>query len=140
MRSVSVSLTFRRIKSLIDRATSIVAGVIGLGMPKVLFFDLGETLVTQNIEDNLVTQRALERISRALPVATAPAELYRLYRKGYGRNQPIRSSHNVEIPISAWMRELLRFALHRKPTTDIVERVVRVVVAWRSANTLVSPD
>ena len=59
VRRVSVSSTFRRIKSLIDRATAIVAGVIGSGMPKVLFFDLGETLVTQNIEDNLVTQRAL---------------------------------------------------------------------------------
>ena len=140
MRRVSVSLISRRIKSLIDRATAIVAGVIGLGVPKVLFFDLGETLVTQNIEDNLVTQRALERISRELPVATAPAELYRLYRKGYGRNQPVRSSHNVEIPISAWMRELLRFALHREPTTDIVERAVRIVVESRAANAAEYPD
>ena len=103
-------------------------------MPKVLFFDLGETLVTQNIEDNLVTQSALERISRELPVEATPVNLYRLYRKGYGRNQPIRSSHNVEIPISAWMRELLRYADRHEPTTDIVERAVRIVVESRAAN------
>ena len=108
---------------------------------KVLFFDLGETLVTRNIEDNLVTQRALERISRELPVATSSAELYRLYRKGYRHNQPIRSSHNVEIPISAWMRELLRNgALHREPTTNIVEKAIRIVVENRAINAAEYPD
>jgi putative hydrolase of the HAD superfamily len=111
-----------------------------LGVPKVLFFDLGETLVTQNIEDNLVTQRALERISRELPVEASPADLYRLYRKGYGRNQPIRSSHNVEIPISAWMRELLRYADRHEPTTDVVERAARIVVESRAANATEYPD
>jgi len=114
--------------------------VIELGVPKVLFFDLGETLVTQNIEDNLVTQSALERISRELPVNATPADLYRLYQKGYGRNQPIRSSHNVEIPISAWMRELLRYADRHEPTTDLVERAVRIVVESRAANAAEYPD
>jgi putative hydrolase of the HAD superfamily len=108
--------------------------------PKVLFFDLGETLVTQNIEDNLVTQRALERISKELPVETASAELFRLYRKGYRRNQPIRSSHNVEIPISAWMRELLRYALHEEPTANIVKRAARIVVESRALNAVEYPD
>jgi FMN hydrolase / 5-amino-6-(5-phospho-D-ribitylamino)uracil phosphatase len=111
-----------------------------LGSRKVLFFDLGETLVTQNIEDNLVTQQALERISRELPVETASAELYRIYRKGYRRNQPIRSSHNVEIPISAWMRELLRYALRKEPTTNIVKEATEIVVECRALNAAEYPD
>src|SRR5207245_7710516 len=63
-----------------------------------------------------------------------------LYQKGYGRNQPIRSSHNVEIPISAWMRELLRYADRHEPTTDLVERAVRIVVESRAANAAEYPD
>lgn len=127
-------------KSLNDRVTIAISGYRVLGSRKVLFFDLGETLVTQNIEDNLVTQRALERIARELPVETASSELYRLYRKGYRLNQPIRSSHNVEIPISAWMRELLRYALRGEPTTNIVKEATRIVIESRALNAAEYPD
>jgi HAD superfamily hydrolase (TIGR01662 family) len=63
-----------------------------------------------------------------------------LYRKGYRRNQPIRSSHNVEIPISAWIRELLRYALQKEPTTNIVEEATKIVVESRALNAAEYPD
>src|SRR6266571_1698563 len=75
---------------------------------KAIFFDLGETLVTQNIEDSMVTRNALQEISKILPKPVSPETLFRLYMKGYKTNDAIRSEYNVEIPIQAWMRRLLK--------------------------------
>ncbi len=102
-------------------------------VPKAVFFDLGETLVTQNIEDNLVTRKALERISTELPVGLGPDELFKLYQKGYRHNQPIRTTHNIEIPISSWMRELLRYSLKNEPSIELVERAARIVAESRAS-------
>ena len=63
---------------------------------KVVFFDLGETLVTQNIEDSLVTRRALEELSRILPKRVSGAKLYTIYQRGFKDNHAIRSRHHVE--------------------------------------------
>jgi putative hydrolase of the HAD superfamily len=52
----------------------------------------------------------------------------------------MRSSHNVEIPISAWMRELLRYALGKEPTTNIVEEATKIVVESRALNAAEYPD
>src|SRR6266550_2669922 len=63
---------------------------------KVVFFDLGETLVTQNIEDNMVTRNALREISPILPKRVSPERMFELYHEGYKINETIRSRHHVE--------------------------------------------
>jgi len=108
--------------------------------PKAVFFDLGETLVTQNIEDNLVTEEALERITTELPIKRSPRELLKLYQKGYLHNQPIRTTHNVEIPISSWMRELLHRSIGKEPTDSLVEKAARIVAECRAAHAIEYPD
>lgn len=107
---------------------------------KAIFFDLGETLVTQNIEDNLVTMKALEQISKILPPHKSPTELFAIYKQGYKVNEAFRTKHHVEIPIQAWMVQLLRRALGQKPEDGLVDEAIRIVVSARAENAVIFPD
>jgi HAD superfamily hydrolase (TIGR01509 family) len=107
---------------------------------KGIFFDLGETLVTQNIEDNLVTMKALEKISEILPHQKSPSELFAIYKEGYKVNESFRTKHHVEIPIQAWMVQLLRRALRDEPDDSLVNEAIRIVVFARAENAVVFPD
>src|SRR5712691_10657025 len=107
---------------------------------KAIFFDLGETLVTQNIEDNLVTMKALEKISKIIPRSKSPPELFMIYKQGYKVNETFRTKNHVEIPIQAWMVQLLRRALGRDPEDGLVEEAIRIVVSARAENAVVFPD
>jgi len=107
---------------------------------KAIFFDLGETLVTQNIEDNLVTIKALGEISKILPYRKSPAELFSIYKQGYKVNEAFRTKHHVEIPIQAWIVQLLRQALGHEPEKALVEEAIRIIVFARAENAVVFPD
>jgi HAD superfamily hydrolase (TIGR01549 family) len=107
---------------------------------KAIFFDLGETLVTQNIEDNLVTMRALEKISGILPRKKSPSELFAIYKQGYKINEAFRTKHHVEIPIQAWMPQLLRNALGQEPEDSLVKEAIKIVVSARAENAVAFPD
>lgn len=106
---------------------------------KAIFFDLGETLVTQNIEDNMVTRQALREIARILP--QRPREdLFKIYQRGYRINHSLRSRHHVEIPVETWMRQLLRRALERKPEDRLVNKAIKIIVKSRAANAVAFKD
>ena len=107
---------------------------------KAIFFDLGETLVTQNIEDNLVTKSALEKISRILGRSKTVEELFSIYREGYRVNEAFRTLHHVEIPIQGWMVQLLRRALGEEPEENLVEEATKIVVSARAENAIAFPD
>ncbi len=107
---------------------------------KAIFFDLGETLVTQNIEDNLVTMKALEKISKIIPRSKSPPELFTIYKQGYKVNEAFRTRNHVEIPIQAWMVQLLRRALGQEPEDKLVEEAIKIVVSARAENAIVFPD
>ena len=107
---------------------------------KAIFFDLGETLVTQNIEDSMVTRNALKEISRLLPKVVSPKTLFTLYMKGYKTNDSIRSEYNVEIPIQAWMRQLLRRVLDTEPVDRLVDKCIKIIVDARAANAVAFDD
>ena len=107
---------------------------------KAIFFDLGETLVTQNIEDNLVTMKALEKISKIIPRSKSPAELFTIYKQGYKVNEAFRTRNHVEIPIQGWMVQLLRRALGQEPEDKLVEEAIKIVVSARAENAVVFPD
>ncbi len=101
---------------------------------KAILFDLGETLVTQNIESNMVTKSALSQISRLLPKVVSPEKLFRIYQQGYRVNEALRSSHHVEIPIQVWMRQLLTRALVEEPSPQLLREAIEIIVSARSAN------
>ena len=105
-----------------------------------IFFDLGETLVTQNIEDNLVTMNALEKISKILPRSKTGKELFSIYREGYKVNEAFRTVHHVEVPIEAWMIQLLKRALSGEPEDRIVQEAIKIVVSARAENAIAFPD
>lgn len=107
---------------------------------KVIFFDLGETLVTQNIEDNMVTKNALREISPILPKPVSPERLFELYREGYKINETIRSRHHVEIPIQVWMRQLLERIIGDDPSDQLVGRAIKIIVKARAANAVAFDD
>jgi HAD superfamily hydrolase (TIGR01662 family) len=107
---------------------------------KAIFFDLGETLVTQNIEDNLVTMKALEKISKILQGHKSPSELFTIYKEGYKVNEAFRTKHHVEIPIQAWMVQLLRRAVGQEPKDGLVEEAIKIIVSARAENAVVFPD
>src|SRR3972149_8069538 len=97
-------------------------------MVKAVFFDLGETLVTQNIEDNMVTKQALNEIGKLLPRPATPGKLFKIYQRGYRANQALRSRHHVEIPVHNWMRQLLRRALGEGPAGGLLARATWSIV------------
>src|SRR5437773_6356760 len=107
---------------------------------KAIFFDLGETLVTQNIEDNMVTRNALREISPILPKRVSPEGLFELYREGYKINETIRSRHHVEIPIQVWMRQLLERIIEDNPSDQLVNRAIEIIVKARAANGVAFDD
>ncbi len=107
---------------------------------KAIFFDLGETLVTQNIEDNIVTKKALEEVAGTLPKPVPGTELYRIYQRGFRVNHAIRSRHHVEIPVQTWMRELLEQALGKEPPFTLVNRAIGIIVKSRAANAVAFKD
>ena len=107
---------------------------------KVIFFDLGETLVTQNIEDNMVTRNALREISPLLPNRVSSEKLFELYREGYKINEAIRSRHHVEIPIQVWMRQLLERIIEENPSEQLVKRAINIIVEARAANAVAFDD
>jgi HAD superfamily hydrolase (TIGR01662 family) len=107
---------------------------------KAIFFDLGETLVTQNIEDNMVTRNALKEISPTLPNRVSPERLFELYREGYKINETIRSRHHVEIPIQVWIRQLLERVVTDNPSDELVSRAIKIIVKARAANAVAFED
>src|SRR5229473_965666 len=107
---------------------------------KVVFFDLGETLVTQNIEDNMVTRNALREIGPILPKRVSPEKLFELYREGYKINEAIRSRHHVEIPIQVWMRQLLERIIEDNPSDQLVMKAIDIIVDARAANAVAFDD
>jgi len=109
-------------------------------MVKAVFFDLGETLVTQNIEDNMVTKQALNEIAKLLPRPATPGKLFKIYQQGYRVNQALRSRHHVEIPVHNWMRQLLRRAMGEDPEEGLLERAISIIVDSRSSNTVAFRD
>lgn len=107
---------------------------------KAIFFDLGETLVTQNIEDNIVTKRALQELAQILPRHGSRRNLFEMYQEGYKVNHLLRSSHHVEIPVQTWMRQLLRRALRKEPEENLVNKAIEIIVANRAANAVAFKD
>jgi HAD superfamily hydrolase (TIGR01662 family) len=107
---------------------------------KAIFFDLGETLVTQNIEDNMVTRNALREIGPILPKRVSPEKLFELYREGYKINEAIRSRHHVEIPIQVWIRQLLERIIEDHPSDQLVRKAIKIIVRARAANAVAFDD
>lgn len=101
---------------------------------KAIFFDLGETLVTQNIEDNMVTRSALQKIAKLLPRPVSGGDLFEIYQHGYRVNHALRSKHHVEIPVQTWMRQLLRKALGTEPEENLLQETIKIIVDSRSSN------
>lgn len=88
----------------------------------------------------MVTKSALERISKLLPKRVSPAALFKLYQKGYRINDAIRSEYNVEIPIYAWMRQLLRKVLGNEPSDQLLNQSIKIIVKARAANAVAFDD
>ena len=107
---------------------------------KVIFFDLGETLVTQNIEDNMVTRNSLSKIGSILPKRVSPEKMFELYRGSYKINEAMRSRHHVEIPIQVWMRQLLERIIEDSPSDQLVSRAIKITVKARAANAVAFDD
>jgi HAD superfamily hydrolase (TIGR01662 family) len=107
---------------------------------KAIFFDLGETLVTQNVEDSMITRNALQAISKLLPKPVSPSTLYRFYMKGYKKNDAIRTEYNVEIPIQAWMRQLLTRVTCIEQSDQLVDKCIKTIVKARAANAVPFED
>jgi HAD superfamily hydrolase (TIGR01509 family) len=107
---------------------------------KAIFFDLGETLVTQNVEDSMITKKALHEISELIARPVSPRTLFQLYMKGYRINDSIRSEYNVEIPIQAWMTQLLRKVIGHPPTDTLVNKCISIIVKARAANAVAFDD
>jgi HAD superfamily hydrolase (TIGR01662 family) len=110
------------------------------GRAKAIFFDLGETLVTQNVEDSMITKKALQEITKILPKPVSPRTLFQLYMKGYKINDGIRSEYNVEIPIQAWMTQLLRKVIGQVPSDTLVNKCISIIVKARAENAVAFDD
>src|SRR5712692_4034581 len=83
---------------------------------------------------------ALEKISKILAGHKSPSELFTIYKQGYKVNEAFRAKHHVEIPIQAWMVQLLSRALRHEPEDSLVEESIKIIVSARAENAVVFPD
>ncbi len=77
---------------------------------EAIIFDLGNTLMTQYVEERIVIRKALKNIGEAIPLSkneNIVNELIRAYDDIYKEIDYLRETYYVEIPMESWLSKLL---------------------------------
>jgi len=110
---------------------------------KCVLFDLGETLVTREVEGRAVDMVALDRL-----VTFANRSGYRmdressisLFLKNYRRLDELRDSFLVEIPMRCWLDNLLSHISSRRIDERLLRRAIDIFVEARSSGVVCFPE
>jgi len=110
---------------------------------KCVLFDLGETLVTREVEDRAVDIVALNRL-----VAFANRSGFRIDREAsislfienYGRLDRLRDNFLIEVPMRSWLGNLLSHISSRRIDESLLRRAMDIFVEARSSGVIFFPE
>jgi len=110
---------------------------------KCVLFDLGETLVTREVEDRAIDMVALDRLA-----AFADRSGYRidreslisLFLENYRRLDELRDTFYVEIPMRCWLGNLLSQVSSRRVNGRLLRRAMEIFVEARSSGVVYFPE
>jgi len=111
--------------------------------PRCVLFDLGETLVTREVEDRAVDMVALDRL-----VTFANRSGYRIDRESlislfldnYRRLDELRDSFLVEIPMRCWMGNLLSHVSSHRIDERLLRCAMDIFIEARSSGVICFPE
>jgi len=103
---------------------------------KCVLFDLGETLVTREVEDRAVDMVALDRLvtfAERSGYGIDRESLISLFLENYRRLDELRERSLVEIPMRCWLGSLLSHVSSRRIGERLLRRALDTFVEARSS-------
>jgi len=110
---------------------------------KCVLFDLGETLVTRDVEDRAVDMTALDKIvtfANLRGCGIDKESLFSLFLENYRRLDELRDSFLVEIPMRCWLGSLLSHVSSRRIGERLLRRAMDIIVEARSSGVICFPE
>ncbi len=110
---------------------------------KCVLFDLGETLVTREVEDRAVDMVALDKLvtfANQRGCGIDRESLFSLFLENYRRLDELRDSFLVEIPMRCWLGSLLSHVASRRIGERLLRRSMDIIVEARSSGVICFPE
>jgi len=110
---------------------------------KCVLFDLGETLVTREVEDRAVDMAALDRLVKFANQRSCGIDresLVSLFLENYRRLDELRDSFLVEIPMRCWLGSLLSHVSSRRIGERLLRRAMDIIVEARASGVVCFPE
>jgi len=110
---------------------------------KCVLFDLGETLVTREVEDRAVDMVALDRLvmfANQSGYGIDRESLFSLFLQNYRRLDELRERFLVEIPMRCWLGNLLSHVSSRRIDERLLRRAMDIFVEARSSGVICFPE
>jgi len=108
-----------------------------------VLFDLGETLVTRDVEDRAVDMFALDRLvsfANRSGYGIDRESLISLFLENYRILDELRDSFLVEIPMRCWLGNLLSHVSSRRIDERLLRRAMDIFVEARSSGVMCFPE
>jgi len=108
-----------------------------------VLFDLGETLVTREVEDRAVDMVALDRLAtfaNRSGYGIDRESLFSLFLENYRRLDELRERFLVEIPMRCWLGNLLSHVSSRRIDERLLRRAMDIFVEARSSGVICFPE
>ena len=108
-----------------------------------VLFDLGETLVTRDVEDRAVDMFALDRLvtfANQSGYGIDRESLISLFLQNYRRLDELRDRFLVEIPMRCWLGNLLSHVSSRGIDERLLRRAMDIFVEARSSGVMCFPE
>jgi putative hydrolase of the HAD superfamily len=110
---------------------------------KCVLFDLGETLVTREIEDRAIDMVALDRLATFADRSGYRIDresLIPLFLENYRRLDELRDTFFVEIPMRCWLGNLLSHVSSGRVNERLLGRAMEIFVEARSSGVVCFPE
>ena len=110
---------------------------------KCVLFDLGETLVTREVEDRAIDMVALDRLATFADLSGCRIEresLVSLFLENYRRLDELRDRFFVEIPMRCWLSNLLSHVSSGRVAERLLGRAMEIFVEARSSGVICFPE
>jgi len=110
---------------------------------KCVLFDLGETLVTREVEDRAVDIVALDRLATFADrrgYGIDRESLISLFLENYRRLDELRDRFLVEIPMRCWLSNLLSHVSSSRISERLLRHAMDIFVEARSSGVICFPE
>ena len=106
---------------------------------EAILFDLGNTLITQNVKEKMLMMDALVKIDlQARSILSEkhglnPSRMFSIYKQLYKEMNILRETFLVEIPIDMWLAKLLVQLYNERVAEKILDDAKEIIISARSS-------